>query len=77
MSVLISGNLYNGKDARRTQAVVRCEPDGRLYFDNEDIHGVHIDEIEISDPIGNIPRTLRFRAGNYLKPTSTRSFLLG
>ncbi|MGR8948930.1 MAG: M48 family metallopeptidase [Gammaproteobacteria bacterium] len=63
MSVRISGNLYNGKDAKRTQATIRCEPDGHLYFENGALDAVHIDDIEISDPIGSIPRTLRFPNG--------------
>ena len=63
MSIRISGNLYSGRDAKRSQASLRCEADGSLYFDDEEIEAVHIDEIDISDPLGNIPRTLRFPGG--------------
>ena len=63
MSIFVSGNLYTGKDARRQQMNARCEPDGTIHFDDLELPPQHIDAVILSDPIGNIPRTLRFESG--------------
>ena len=63
MSIRVSGNLYSGRDARRHQVTARCEPDGTIHFDDFQIEAKHIDAISVSDPVGNIPRTLRLDSG--------------
>ena len=63
MSILVSGNLYTGKDARRYPTNARCEADGTIHFDELEMAPQHLDEVTISDPIGNIPRTLRLKNG--------------
>ena len=63
MSILVSGNLYSGKDARRLPTKARCETDGTIHFDELDIAPQHIEDVTISDPLGNIPRTLRLKSG--------------
>ena len=74
MSILVSGNFYTGKDAQCYLAQIRCEPDGYIHFDHPTLAPQHISEIEVSDRIGNIPRTLRFTGGQLFETNEHRKF---
>lgn len=72
MSILVSGNFYTGEDAQCYQTQIRCETDGHIHFDALALEPAHIDNIQVSDRVGNIPRTLRFPNGQLFETSEHR-----
>lgn len=71
---MLAAHFYDGKSSRRQAAVLRLSQ-GRLYLAGDwGMREAGLGEVEISEPMGSAPRTLRFADGAYCEVADTHAF---
>lgn len=61
--IAVSGTWYDGRTSRGVPAVLHVGGDGAVWFDGGGPAGLYIEQLRVSERVGNIPRAITFPDG--------------